>query len=164
MASQLLDTLFLILRSRPVIFLHWYHHITVLLFCLQSYRLESPSGLIFCVMNYGVHAVMYCYFFLTTLSLRPPSFKPYYVTFLQLSQMFLGIATCIYSAVLYQSYTLRSLPHHIHVNNLIAAFVMYASYFVLFAKFAWDYKDRLGIRGWTRQRGAEGGGKGVKLE
>ena len=37
---ELIDTLFLILRSREVIFLHWYHHITVLLFCFQSYRLE----------------------------------------------------------------------------------------------------------------------------
>lgn len=100
---ELLDTFFLILRARPVIFLHWYHHITVLLFCLQSYRLESPAGLIFCVMNYGVHTVMYLYFFLTTLSLRPKAFRPYYVTVLQLSQMFLGIATCAYSALLYNS-------------------------------------------------------------
>ena len=77
--------------------------------------------------------------------------QPFYVTFLQLSQMFIGMATCCLSAMLYQSYTLDSKPHFIHVNNLIAAFVMYASYFVLFAKFAWDYAERLGLS-WA-QRG-----------
>jgi hypothetical protein len=82
--------------------------------------------------------------------------------------MFLGIATCAYSALLYNSSS--QLPtsegSHIKVNNLIAAFVMYASYFVLFAKFAWDYAERLGIgrlgRGWTRGSGSvrtKGGGK-----
>ena len=30
---ELFDTVLLVLRGRPVIFLHWYHHITVLLFC-----------------------------------------------------------------------------------------------------------------------------------
>ena len=88
---ELIDTLFLILRRRPIIFLHWYHHITVLLFCFQSYRLESPSGLVFCVMNYGVHAVMYGYYFLTSIERRPAFFRPFYVTFLQLSQMFVGV-------------------------------------------------------------------------
>ena len=30
---ELFDTVLLVLRGRPVIFLHWYHHITVLMFC-----------------------------------------------------------------------------------------------------------------------------------
>jgi len=50
---------------------------------------------------------------------------------------------CVYSLILYNRYTRENLPHHIHPNNLVAAFVMYASYFALFAKFAWDYWERL---------------------
>lgn len=61
---ELLDTVFLILLKKPVIFLHWYHHITVLLYCWNSYVTESSAGLWFAAMNYSVHFVMYMYFYL----------------------------------------------------------------------------------------------------
>lgn len=34
--AELGDTLFLVLRKRPVIFLHWYHHAVVLIYCWHS--------------------------------------------------------------------------------------------------------------------------------
>lgn len=41
---ELVDTVFIVLRKRPLIFLHWYHHVTVLLFCWSSFATESGSG------------------------------------------------------------------------------------------------------------------------
>ena len=35
---ELFDTVLLVLRGRPVIFLHWHHHVTVLLFCWAVVR------------------------------------------------------------------------------------------------------------------------------
>jgi elongation of very long chain fatty acids protein 6 len=35
------DTLFIVLRKKPLIFLHWYHHITVLLFCWHAFATQS---------------------------------------------------------------------------------------------------------------------------
>lgn len=38
---ELVDTLFIVLRKKPLIFLHWYHHITVLLFCWHAFATLS---------------------------------------------------------------------------------------------------------------------------
>ena len=42
---ELVDTVLLVLRGRPVPFLHWYHHITVLLYCVLTTRLEYAAFL-----------------------------------------------------------------------------------------------------------------------
>jgi len=80
---ELFDTLFIVVHKKPLIFLHWYHHITVLLYCWHSYVTTSPSGLFFVVMNYCVHAVMYGYYFLMAIKMRPKWFNPIVVTFLK---------------------------------------------------------------------------------
>lgn len=56
---ELVDTAFVVLRKKPLIFLHWYHHATVLLYCWHSYATGSSAGLYFIAMNFGVHALMY---------------------------------------------------------------------------------------------------------
>ena len=56
---ELFDTAFVILRRKPLLFLHWYHHATVLMYCWHSYATGSSAGLYFIAMNYGVHALMY---------------------------------------------------------------------------------------------------------
>ena len=61
---ELFDTVFLVLKKKPVIFLHWHHHITVLLCRWNSYVTESAAAIYFVAMNYSVHAVMYFYFFM----------------------------------------------------------------------------------------------------
>ena len=52
--AELGDTLFLILRNRPVSLLHWYHHVSVLAFVWLMVSYEMPSGLIYIAMNYAV--------------------------------------------------------------------------------------------------------------
>ena len=34
---ELLDTVFLVLQKKDVIFLHWFHHVTVLLYCWHAF-------------------------------------------------------------------------------------------------------------------------------
>ena len=52
---ELGDTVFVVLRKKPLIFLHWYHHVTVLLYCWHSYYEQTTYGLYFICMNYTVH-------------------------------------------------------------------------------------------------------------
>ncbi len=89
---ELFDTFFIVIHNKPLIFLHWYHHMTVLLYCWYSCVTPPPMGLFFMVMNYCVHAVMYRYYFLMAIKMRPKWFNPAVVTFVQLGQMFVGVA------------------------------------------------------------------------
>jgi len=131
---ELLDTFFIVVHKKPLIFLHWYHHITVLLYCWHSYVTTSPSGIFFVVMNYSVHAVMYGYYFLMAVKMRPKWFNPIVVTFMQLSQMFVGMGVTVI-AYYYYTNPAEGKICHIRKENNVAAFIMYGSYFYLFAQF-----------------------------
>ncbi|KEG05398.1 fatty acid elongase, partial [Trypanosoma grayi] len=67
---EMLDTAFLVFQKKPVIFLHWYHHLTVMLFCWHAYAYTISSGLWFATMNYCVHSIMYFYYFVCACGLR----------------------------------------------------------------------------------------------
>mmetsp|Transcript_126063 Transcript_126063/g.356460 ORF Transcript_126063/g.356460 Transcript_126063/m.356460 type:complete len:352 (+) Transcript_126063:81-1136(+) len=129
---ELLDTAFLVWRKRKVEFLHWYHHCSVLLYCWNAYVWEMPTGIYFIVMNYSVHAIMYSYYFLACVCKRPPRWA-LMVTILQLTQMAVGIGITVTHIQMLAYDTVPNCDGH--VPNLMAALMMYASYFVLFAQF-----------------------------
>merc|ERR1719253_1290894 len=129
---ELFDTLFIVLRKKPLIFLHWYHHITVLLFCWHSYVTHSTTGLYFATMNYSVHFIMYGYYFLIVYKWVPKWFPPGIITIAQISQMVVGVAVTVYSIYLLK--TRRDCS--VSSENLLAGGLMYFSYFLLFVHFA----------------------------
>jgi len=135
---ELIDTVFIVLRKKPLIFLHWYHHITVLLYCWNSYVTESAAGLYFASMNYTVHAVMYFYYYLMAAKKLPKNFPSWVITLMQISQMFVGtfvVGACLYyhkyGGAIYAPGECNNTP-----SNLIAGGIMYASYLYLFCEFA----------------------------
>lgn len=129
---ELIDTVFIVLRKRPLIFLHWYHHVTVLLFCWSAYSTTAGSGLYFVAMNYSVHALMYGYYCLQALRMCPKSFPAVIITISQIAQMFIGTGVC--AACWYYNLTGKSC--HNETSNLIAGGLMYGSYLYLFCDFA----------------------------
>lgn len=138
---ELADTLFLVLKRKPVPFLHWYHHTTVMLFCWHAHVSSISNGLGFAVMNMAVHSLMYFYYFICACGLgsvaRP--FAPV-VTLLQLVQMFAGMLLVLYTTGLYLFH-----PKGCDTSATSLAFgtCMYLSYIVLFIKFC---RDRYGGR------------------
>ena len=60
----------MILRNREVIFLHWFHHATVLLYCWHAFHNSIAPGIWFAAMNYVVHSIMYLYYFLAATGYR----------------------------------------------------------------------------------------------
>ena len=126
---ELIDTLFVVQRKRPLIFLHWYHHVTVLLYCWHSYATEASQALYFVAMNYSVHAIMYGYYCLMALKIKPPV-PAWTITLAQISQMVVGIFIQVSAMALYGTEGCG-----IHYGNLVAGGLMYGSYFLLFVHF-----------------------------
>mmetsp|Transcript_10816 Transcript_10816/g.19101 ORF Transcript_10816/g.19101 Transcript_10816/m.19101 type:complete len:370 (-) Transcript_10816:78-1187(-) len=126
---ELFDTAFIVLRKKPLMFLHWYHHITVLLYCWQSYTTQNAAGIYFIAMNFTVHAIMYGYYALRSINLWPRFIPSWTITLLQLSQMVGGIVICLLT---YKYKVKDNLPCSISEVSFNTGVVMYASYFVLF--------------------------------
>ena len=130
---ELIDTFFIIIHKKNLIFLHWYHHVSVLLYCWHSYMTRAPHGLIFCVMNYAVHCVMYGYYFLMAARIKPKAFKAVYITIAQISQMVVGVGVTAIGCYLLWIKQVESC--FLSNDNNVAALIMYGSYLFLFLEF-----------------------------
>lgn len=128
---ELGDTVFLILRKKPVSFLHWYHHASVLLFSWLVTMDGEPTGKFFATINLLVHSFMYAYYALQAVGgIRVPRLVSLTITGLQILQMVAGLF------LLHFSYSLKSgggcdSP----TSTLAAGGLMYASFFALFVRF-----------------------------
>jgi len=129
---ELIDTFFILIHKKPLILLHWYHHISVLAYCWHSYVTKAPAGIVFCVMNYAVHAIMYFYYFLMAVKCKPKWFNSMYITVSQISQMVVGVAVTIASFFMPKIY---GSDCNVKKENNMAAFIMYGSYLMLFVQF-----------------------------
>jgi hypothetical protein len=125
---ELIDTVFLVLQKKNVIFLHWFHHVTVLLYCWHSYHHMVSPGIWFVAMNYTVHSVMYAYYFFTGIGFKKTarSIAPW-ITAMQLSQMLMG-ATVTGTAAYYREKN----DCFTDPANYKLGLAMYVSYAVLF--------------------------------
>jgi len=136
---ELIDTVFIVLRKKPLIFLHWYHHVTVLAYCWHSYVTENGAGLYFIGMNYTVHAVMYFYYFLMAIRAIPKWFPSWIITSMQIIQMVIGTAVVGFS-MYYKNYGSPNYPEvgncNVTTGNLVVGGIIYASYLYLFMEFA----------------------------
>ena len=128
---ELGDTAFIVLRKQPLIFLHWYHHITVMCYSWYSYTDHTAPGRWFMVMNYTIHSFMYTYYTLRALRFNIPKWVNICITAMQISQMFVGLVINL------RSYYIKSQGRYCQqsYDNLKWSFTMYFSYFILFLYF-----------------------------
>ncbi|XP_033738665.1 putative fatty acid elongation protein 3 [Pecten maximus] len=126
---ELGDTIFIVLRKQQLLFLHWYHHTTVLIYVWYMSRADEGMGRWFIGMNYTVHSFMYTYYALRAMKINIPRYISMMVTSLQLTQMIVGFSvTCIAYHLSQRSVCVVS------TGPIIYGLIMYASYFVLFAR------------------------------
>jgi len=128
---ELGDTAFIIFRGQPLIFLHYYHHFTVLIYSVYSYSEHVSSARWYIVMNYCVHSVMYSYYAVRAAHIWVPSFMRMTITTMQMVQMIIGLIVSISVFVI----KLDGTDCHQSYYNAGGAVLMYGSYLVLFANF-----------------------------
>eukprot|EP01095_Lingulamoeba_sp_RSL-Kostka_P016821 TRINITY_DN839_c4_g1_i1.p1 TRINITY_DN839_c4_g1~~TRINITY_DN839_c4_g1_i1.p1 ORF type:complete len:304 (-),score=36.70 TRINITY_DN839_c4_g1_i1:87-998(-) len=132
---EYIDTFFLMIKRRKLIFLHWYHHSTVLLYVWISFvLLPGGSGYIFGSMNAVVHSIMYFYYFLTSIGISLPISQ--FITIIQLTQMVIGVV--VGTIWTYYYYIGHLCDCSAPTFYIIITYLLYGSYFYLFSQFFYN--------------------------
>ncbi|GMS88460.1 hypothetical protein PENTCL1PPCAC_10635 [Pristionchus entomophagus] len=132
---ELGDTLFIVLRKKPLIFLHYYHHAAVLIYTVHSGAEHTAPGRAFISMNYLAHSFMYTYYAVAAAGVRVPRWISMTVTTIQTTQMLAGVGISI---AVYRIKSIYDWPCQQSYPNLYLAFLIYFTFAVLFIQFFYN--------------------------
>ena len=126
---ELLDTVFIVLRSKPLVLLQYYHHLATLILCGLGIKVYPKETLLAALMNYTVHFFMYGYFALYGLGFKKIRKYGFLITILQTLQMVIAVY------VLMSTRPVSCIDTTINTDFLFwYSFIMYSSYVVLFGQ------------------------------
>ncbi|CAJ0579607.1 unnamed protein product, partial [Mesorhabditis spiculigera] len=129
---ELVDTVFIVLRKKPLMFLHWYHHILTLIYAFYSYPISPGFNRYGIYLNFLVHSFMYSYYFIAALNIRLPSPVSKFITTIQIWQFIISIGALAHNGYLVY-FTNRKVDFD-HNVFLFASF-MDMTYLALFINF-----------------------------
>jgi len=132
---EIMDTVIILAKGKPSNLLQTYHHMgAIICMHVNVYYRASPTW-IFVIFNSFVHTVMYFYYALTALDIRPPLFLKKSLTQLQIAQLATGtiIALCYLAVDQISGHCVKNEKSRnaIYINTsyllpLIALFVRFA--------------------------------------
>lgn len=130
---EFLDTFFLVLRKKPVAFLHAYHHAATLILTWNQLMEHSAPQWVPIVINLWVHVLMYYYYAMSALKIRVWWKK--YLTKIQISQFVIDVTVIGYA---YATFIRAGLDENVCYGTTTGALVglgILFSYLLLFIRF-----------------------------
>lgn len=126
---ELGDTFFLVLRNKPVNFLHWYHHMATLLYAYVSGIMIIKTAEWIVWMNLLVHSYMYTYYALAVY--WPQLVRPFstLITSIQIAQMFHGMYLTGYNVAYcdgvkdYAGFTMYSIYAFLFISYFVKRYI-----------------------------------------
>lgn len=82
---EFIDTFFLVVKKKPLMFLHVYHHMATAVLCFIEIEYTTPMQWVVITLNLAVHVVMYGYYAMATLRIPCPWKR--YITVFQIVQV-----------------------------------------------------------------------------
>ncbi|KDR81079.1 hypothetical protein GALMADRAFT_91773 [Galerina marginata CBS 339.88] len=104
---ELLDTVFLALKKKPLQFLHVFHHYATAVLCYVQLNEQTSMSWAVISVNLAVHVVMYYYYYATAGGAKLWWKK--YLTIMQIGQFIIDLA-CVYFGI-YQRMAFEYYPH-----------------------------------------------------
>uniref|UniRef100_A0A8C0UZ14 Elongation of very long chain fatty acids protein n=1 Tax=Cyanistes caeruleus TaxID=156563 RepID=A0A8C0UZ14_CYACU len=81
------DTLFIVLRKKKLMFIHWYHHLLTMIMSWYGYKIMAIGMGWNAALNLSIHFVMYLYYTVTAMGFRVPRSITMLITTSQMVQM-----------------------------------------------------------------------------
>lgn len=140
---ELIDTIFIVLRSKPLILLQYYHHFATMVLCWMGFFNLYKETIIAASVNYLVHTFMYAYYTIYNLGYKKIRNYNYFITSLQFLQM---VFVFVYLEINYEAPCYNYEDNNIvdeytffHVKMIYeVAYFVYGSYIFLFGKLFYD--------------------------